>query len=232
MNQGDECTVLIAAPHLLSTLKDRLTPNDRELVAFSDTDVLRALEVISRRRPRTVALEPLFAATPRGAALMRRIKADPTLARSEIRVLSDDAIPAGSAAIAERRLEALAPVWSPSSSAAVESSPPVALDPAGTRGAPRFRIVDVVADVNGSAATVVELSATGAQVLSPTILKPNQRVRLTLTDDQGAVRCNAVVTWAAFEMPPRIGPQFRAGLSFIDANPEVIDAFRVRHQAP
>src|ERR1700704_6585072 len=71
-------------------LKERALDADGEVLAFSDTDALRALDVISRRRPRVVALERTFAATPRGAALINRIKADPTLSGSAIRVVSHD----------------------------------------------------------------------------------------------------------------------------------------------
>ena len=58
------------------------------MLAFADVEALRALEVITKRRPEIVALERLFAATPRGAALINRIKADPSLQQSDIRVVS------------------------------------------------------------------------------------------------------------------------------------------------
>ena len=83
----DSCTVIIAASDLLATLKERTGDVNGEVLAFSDSDALRALEVITKRRPRVVALERLFAATPRGAALINRIKADPALVESEIRVM-------------------------------------------------------------------------------------------------------------------------------------------------
>ena len=89
----------------------------------------------------------------------------------------------------------------------------------------------VEVDINGNGATVVDLSTVGAQVVSATILKPNQRVRVTLSDEQMQVRCQAVVAWASFEMPPGKVPCYRAGLQFVDANAETIDAFRIRHQS-
>ena len=46
---------------------------------------------------------------------------------------------------------------------------------------------------DGNAATLVDLSTIGAHVVSQTILKPNQRVRMVLSDEHGAVRFNAVV---------------------------------------
>src|SRR5919197_3435467 len=103
---SNACTVVIGAPDLLPSLKERTPAGDDEVLAFSDADALRALEVIAERRPRVVALERVFAATPRGAALINRIRADPALTDAEIRVLSHQGdytrvlprIPSGAAA--------------------------------------------------------------------------------------------------------------------------------------
>lgn len=220
--QAPACTVLIAAPDLLPTLKKRSFEADSELLAFSDAEALRALEVISRRRPRLVALERVFAATPRGAALINRIKADPTLTGSEIRVVSHDADDAKVAV-------------APAPPAAAEPPPvPAAapLDQRGTRRAPRFKIAGAVEiAVDGNMATLVDLSTVGAQVVSATVLKPNQKLRLALTDEEATLRINATVAWASFEMPPKVGPRYRAGIQFMDANVTAVDAFRTRHQA-
>jgi hypothetical protein len=226
LNDGEDCTVLIAPPHQLPALKSRLFPDARELLTFSDTEARRALEVISRRRPHTVALERVFAATPRGAALINRIRTDPTLTRSEIRVVSaeNDGIGADITSVEERLALVAAP---PAPSAA----PHAALDPVGTRRAPRSTMAaNLDADLNGRTVKVINLSTIGAQVVSATILKPNQRVRLTLADDRGVVRCNGLVTHASLEMPPNAGPRYRAGIAFVDADPKAVDAFRVRHQ--
>jgi hypothetical protein len=226
LNNGENCTVLIAPTHLQATLKSQSFHSSGEVLTFSDTDALRALEVISRRRPRVVALERLFAATPRGAALINRIKTDPTLVRSEIRLVSDGGLAAlQNATLAE-----------PASVGDVRASPaapaPAPLDPVGTRRAPRIPIVSGLdVDVNGFTATLVELSAGGAQVVSPRILKPNQRVRLTLTDDHGALRCPGVVTYALYEMPAKASPCYRAGIAFVEADSNAIDAFCARHAA-
>jgi hypothetical protein len=65
-------TVLIAAPEHLQALKERDEFIDAQV--FSDAEALRALEVITRKRPDVVALERGFASTTRGAALINRIK--------------------------------------------------------------------------------------------------------------------------------------------------------------
>ena len=216
--QAPACTVLIAAPDLLPALKTRSFEGESELLSFSDAEALRALEVISRRRPRLIALERTFAATPRGAALINRIKADPTLGNSEIRVVSSDA---------------QEPTTIPAPAPAVPSAgpTPALLDKRGTRRAPRFKVashVDIAVD--GNNAKLVDLSIVGAQVVSATVLKPNQKVRLTLSDDQATIRIAAIVAWASFEIPPKIGPRYRAGVDFLDGDAAAIDAFRTRHQ--
>jgi hypothetical protein len=231
---SDPCTVLIAAKDLLPALKERGFEEGGELLAFSDDDALRALDVISRRHPRVVALEQTFAATPRGAALINRIKADPTLSGSAIKFVSYqvDSHGASPAAAANRVTEpgrGIAPL--PTSAAAVV--PPPLLDQNGTRRTPRYAIagaVEVVVD--GNRATLVDLSTIGAHILSPIILKPNQKLRMTIADQLITMRFNAIVAWAFFEMPPKIGPRYRCGIEFLDANAADIDAYRLRLTGP
>ncbi len=219
------CTVLIAAPDLLPALKARAEQLGGELLAFTDADALKALELIMKRRPEIVALERLFADTPRGAALIDRIKADPSLAALEIRVVS---LETGYARNASQP---------PADPARAPQRPPGswsagALDGRGTRRAPRFRIagaVDVLVD--GNQASLVDLSTVGAQVVSAIVLKPNQRVRVSLYDDHGTVRVRALVAWASFEMPPETGPRYRVGLEFIGADPRAVEAYCLRHKA-
>jgi hypothetical protein len=228
------CTIVIGAPDLLPSLKRRTPAGDGEILAFSDADALQALQVISQRRPRMVALERYFADTPRGAALINRIKADPALANAEIRVVSHE----GDYTRVLSRDTAAASAVRPNSAAAPPTQGSVrtataflTLDGQGTRRAARYRMapqVEVVVD--GNVATLVNLSIAGAQVVSAAILRPNQRVRMTLADDAATVRFSAAVAWAAFEIPPKAGPQYRAGLEFTDADPAAVDAFCDRHK--
>jgi hypothetical protein len=224
------CTVLIAAPELLSALKKGPLGSDGELLAFPDTEALRALEVISRRRPQVVALERVFASTPRGAALINRIKADPTLTGSEIRIVShdsDDSRVVSLAAGGDRAAGSAAGVAVVPSAA---SAPPETLDQRGTRRATRFKMpggLGVIAD--GNIVTVVDLSTVGAQIVSAIVMKPRQKLRLTVADEQATLRFNALVAWASFEIPSGSGPRYRAGIDFLDAIAADLDLFRLRH---
>ena len=230
----DPCSVLIGSADVLPALKERAADLDGELLAFTDADALIALEVITKRRPKAVALEKDFAGTPRGTALINRIKADPALEQVEIRVISHDSD--YSKVLPRTSPSAPAPAattggGAASPAAVTAPAAPPALDQRGTRRAPRYRIsgqVEILVD--GNIATLVDLSTIGAQVVSPTILKPNQRVRMALTDELGNVRFNAAVAWASFEIPPNSGPRYRAGLAFVDADAPSVDAFCARHQ--
>jgi hypothetical protein len=243
----DPCTVIIGGQDVLPALKQRASGvasanasgntagSKSELLAFADGDALIALEVITKRRPGVVVLEKQFGGTPRGTALINRIKADPSLEQVEIRVMAHDSdfsrvVPrtaAGSDASAGGSGGGTATVKAPAPAAA----PAAPLDQRGTRRAPRFKIQGIVEIlIDGNTALVIDLSRIGAQVVSPTILKPNQRVRVALADDLGNVRFNASVAWAAFEIPPKTGPRYRAGLEFVDAELSAVDAFCARHK--
>jgi hypothetical protein len=112
--------------------------------------------------------------------------------------------------------------------AVAEAPAPVAavpLDKRGTRRAPRFRIVDgIEVTIDGNPATLVDLSLVGAQVVSPTILKPNQRVRMSMADGPRPVRFSAAVAWASFEIP-KGAPRYRAGIEFFDADQAALTRF-------
>lgn len=217
--------MLIGGDELLPALKER-THEPGDLLAFTDAEALRALEVILKRRPHVVALERLFAATPRGAALINRIKADPTLVETEIRVISHDSD--HTRVSARRRSEGDEPTV-----ILAEDPPDVqTLDQRGTRRAPRFRVAGTFgALLDGNAASVIDISTLGAQVVSSVVLKPNQVVKMALSDDHDSLRFNAAVAWASFEIPPNSGPRYRAGIKFIDADQGIVGGFCQRHKS-
>jgi hypothetical protein len=206
--------VLIGAADFLPSLKERAGALNGEVLTFADADALRALEAITKRRPTMVALDRIFAVTPRGAALINRIKADPSLRHSEIRVLAHDS-----------DYMRVVPRTPPPSAPA--------LDQRGTRRAPRFKMApNVTAHIDAKTTMLVDLSAVGAQVVSQAVLKPNQRIGVALSDTIDTVRFDATVVWTSFEIPPNGAPRYRAGLDFGDAGADsgAIGAFCERHK--
>ncbi|MGH9254761.1 MAG: PilZ domain-containing protein [Vicinamibacterales bacterium] len=226
-------TILIANAEHLATLKEREELADA--VTFSDAEALRALDLITRQRPDVVLLDRLFAETSRGAALINRIKADPSLGGCEIRIVEDDR--SYSRVTSHRTGDAAATTPGSDNAASglvvveeVPSVSPAPLDQRGTRRAPRFRIADSIkVEVDGNAATLVDLSVVGAQVVSPTILKPNQRVRVILPGTKPSIRLKAAVAWASFEIPQG-GARYRSGIQFFGADTAALAKFIDRHK--
>jgi len=267
---------------VLPTLKERTAAVNGEVLSFSETEALRALDAIVTRRPQVVRLERTFASTPRGVALLNRIKADPGLLDMGIEVVAHDtdetrvvrqgtAKPAKAAPAAKKAPVPLAPrspsiapparkadagrdsasvllpepaamptpapaapapaAAPPPESAAAPAPAAAPLDQRGTREAPRFRMEPgLEITVDGNAATLIDLSAVGAQVIASGALKPNQRVRVALNDDAGSVKLTGKVVWASFEIT-RTGPRYRAGLQFVKPDASAIEAFCARHKS-
>ena len=196
----------------------RVLEEGLECVTFTETEALPALRTITSRRPGLVVLERGFAATPRGKALFNRIKADPSLANVAIRLASID------------DEGATLPAEATTAPTETLPTPPAELDFSGTRRAPRHAIngsMEILVD--GKPGSLVNLSLVGAQLVTTASLKPHQRVRVSLSDSEGTLRCVATVVWASFEMPKDSGPRYRVGLDFINPNTAALEAYIGRH---
>jgi hypothetical protein len=209
--------ILIAAPELIPALRERVG-GDEQVLTFSDSEPLRALEAISLQRPPAIALERLFAASPRGAALIARIRADHKLDDIEIRILSHDST---YQRVSRRRRELPPPV--------VREKPAPPLDK-GTRRAPRFRMTeDAPAAVDGRAARLADLSVLGVQLVGQEEVRPKQRVSVRLGEGDVAVVTAGTIVWARLELS-RSGPSYRAGIDFIDPDRDAVAGFIQRYQ--
>src|SRR4029077_19550262 len=111
---------------------------------------------------------------------------------------------------------------------------PRSLDWHGTRRAPRYRVREgVELQLDGNPAAVIDLSTVGAQVISPTVLRPNQKVRISVPIDDFTLRFRGAIAWAKFELAktPAKAPQYRAGVEFTDADAQAIDNFCSKHRS-
>jgi hypothetical protein len=215
--------VLIGPADALPGLQERLDPS-ANTQTFSDSEALEALDHIIRTQPALVAMHDAFAESSRGQALINRIKDDATLSDVEVRVMATIA--------AQNRVAVKRGSHRGTTTAVAEDEAKPALDVKGTRRAPRIRIKDgVEISVDGSAAALVDLSTVGAQVVSATVLKPNQRVRVILGDGKNAVKCAGSIAWAAFEMPKGLPTRYRAGIDW-GLTPEGpgVDAFSKKNK--
>jgi hypothetical protein len=167
-----------------------------------------------------VILERFFAATPRGAALINRIKADTALTDTVIKVLAHDS---GYSRVIPRRAAAgAAAATTPAAKPATSTGE---LDAVGTRIAPRIRLQPGThLQLGGAPVAIVDLSHSGAQVISPHALRPNDQFDAVLSDEDDTLQFEARVVWANFEAPGGQA-QYRAGLTFSGADPAWLDKF-------
>ncbi len=134
--------IVIARSEQAVGLRKRLG-NDPSVALFTDSDSLKALEAILSGPPKILALDRSFVATARAAALVARVKSEPHLRATDVRVLAED----------ETNLPVLLSSRAPGlEGALMRSSYP--LDYCGTRRAPRFLTThDVNVAVNGEVRT-------------------------------------------------------------------------------
>ena len=204
-------TVLVAAAAHLHELTQR--EEFKDVLAFADTDVLRAFDAIARKRATMVVMDSAFAATSRGSALITRIKADPLLSDCDVRILAHDDVRSSGDDV--RSSGNLPPQADP-----VASTPPSATHAAAGAA---FEMIDgVELLVDGASATLVDLSTSS--------LKPHQRVRLTLPGSP-PIQVNGEIAWAMFEMPAG-GPRYRAGVAFSKPDADRLAGFIETNKRP
>jgi hypothetical protein len=103
--------------------------------------------------------------------------------------------------------------------------------PSPERQARRVKIKkNVNVTIDGAPSALVDLSTTGAQVLSPRAVRPDHSVQLMLPDGNGGLSCQARVVWVVVEHP-RDAKQalYRAGIQFRGADAPEFGAFFSQH---
>jgi hypothetical protein len=204
--------IVIAGAQHAAALRKRMG-SDPSVVVYSDTEALTALDAITARPPKIVALDPAFVTTARGALLVSRLKDVPDV---DVRVLTED----------QGKLPVL--LANPQIALLAASEP---IDRCGTRATPRFHMKKhVEVKIDGERSQLVNLSITGAQVVMPARLQPQQNVRLTLVDGTIETRFRALVAWSALELGHTV-VRYRAGITFVDPDTHIIEAFCLRHGA-
>ena len=212
-------TILIVAEDEVQTVRNQ--PGfETNIHVFADSDSIKALQCISRDRPRVVVLGHAFVGSLRGAALVNAIKTDRTLANTQIRVISQASDYPGLVRQAD-------PQVPPNDAMPGEPLPP---DYLGTRGARRYKMrADLKVRVDGNPTTVVDLSRTGARLVGTTALRVKQRVSLVLGTEPEVVRCSGSVVWVWFEPRTDGVPRYTVGARLIDGKPEAIQDLARRH---
>jgi hypothetical protein len=203
LHHGELRAVLVASEDVLNAWAERLTPASGVLT-LTDADLPRALQIIAERQPPLVIIEQRLAASSRGGAMLACLHGNPAMAGIQIQVLS-----AGKTASAG----APGSLFSAVPLTGAQFHP---FERGPTRRAARVRVfADLKAEIDGAPAALVDFSLLGAQVLSPIILRPNQRVRMILLEEGEPIRATAGVAWSSFERSRNPASLvFRAGMEF------------------
>ena len=133
----------------------------------------------------------------------------------------------------QRRSASAAPPAAPAEPAPVSSTPEAPEQFRGpARAAKRVQFKgETDIQIDGTPGKLVDLSLTGAQVLTPSAMKPNRLVKVTLPMGDSSIACKAKVMWSRLE--PRAGQLwYRAGVSFTSTDQLSLEAFLGAHQKP
>jgi hypothetical protein len=207
-----DITVLIADAQQIPSVRAE-GPIAGSVLYFSDSNLASALESIRAHNPKVVALESHFAESVPGRAFVDRLRAL-SLTGSQIRLL-------GRANGGWSTAPLSADAWLP-------GAMPAGLN---TRRAPRFLIRDPApAVIDGVATNLIDISVLGAQVVSEPALRPKQRIKITIVEDDAVLRFFAHVAWSVYEKPRSAPtPHYRAGMEFDKATEQALKEFCRRH---
>ena len=103
--------------------------------------------------------------------------------------------------------------------------------PGPVRGAKRVAVSgELVIEVDGARARLVDVSTSGAQILASASMKPNRLVRLAVPHAERTIVCKGKIMWARLE-PKGNEIWYRAGLSFTTVDQSELDGF-IKSQQP
>jgi PilZ domain-containing protein len=208
-NGGHPCTVLIGSEPLVAAWNARAGKSS-QVIPLVHTDVSHALETIGSKRPEVVVIEQAVATTGPGSTLMARLHTERFLRGIEVRLLAPDR---ANDLMSSEPGDVHPQVWLTVLAEPLPARP--------MRRAERIKTGENEgALVDGTPVRLLDLSASGAQVYSTMVLRPQQRVKLVLSPERGSIKTTGIVAWSTFEMAPT--PRYRAGIAFAAAIPGLI----------
>ena len=198
-------TLLIGSETLLGAWSEHAA-GASHVIAVVYTDVVRVLGIIEQIQPEAVIVEQTLAGTEGGQVLMERLHNERFSRGLEISLLQARGV--------DRLLSTGPGDIHPHQWLAELAQP---LPPRPKRSAARVPAQsDEHVMVDGHAALLLDLSATGVQVRSTVSLRPNQHVRVVLSA-RSSLKTAGVVVWSMLEGGPPM--RYRAGIAFTSPIP-------------
>jgi hypothetical protein len=237
-----DVSIVVADSGSLNTIRDTASLPGR-VMPFASTALASALASIQAYRPKTIAIDAIFAESPSGAAFIAQIEPLMRLGGSILLLIEQDgrwsAVPRGSAQAKKQtpRVIVTAPeprIEKPSLRAVAAVSTTAAAAQAeivSTRRAPRFLVRNPInVTVESGHASLVDMSVLGAQIVSGPALRPKQKIKVDLTDENKTLSVIAQVAWSMFEkLPAQAEPHYRVGIEFSGAAQQALEKYRQKH---
>jgi len=248
-----DVVVLISNAVRLRAIREA-SPFPGRILYFNDSNLATALGTIRANEPCRIALDIQFADSSTGRAFAGKLRSLSTT-RSEVLLVSLEngrwsmqpseistgavvpaapatVVAAASAAVVASASGAVVAATSGDVVSAADLNLNLNLQNPNTRRVPRFPVMDPLAAlVDGKSTSLIDMSVMGAQVVSSPVLKPNQRLRITLPDEGDTVlQVTAHIAWSEFQTSKKSPlPFYRAGLEFTDASAQALEEYLKRH---
>jgi len=211
----------VADPQRIAALRDGL-PLPGRVLRYSSSNLASVFESIRANQPGLIVLDAVFVQTPAGHGFIERLN---QLSIPKLVMQS---------AVFDRGHWTMTSITNEPAAAVVEA--PLSRVSAGldTRRVPRFFLQDAAkALAGGSSIEIVNLSILGAQIISQPMMRPNQKLKVGLPDENGTLQVEASVAWSVFEKTAKAPePYFRVGMEFNDALREALEDYCKRHCLP
>jgi hypothetical protein len=226
-----DIAIIIADPTCMGAIRETASIPGR-MMPFGSNSLGSAMESVRAYRPKIVALDALVAQTPSGITFLDRVE-QLSIPKCKVLLLVEhdghwSTIPRGSAG----NLPQARPAGAPAPSKQVVATRPAApAEIVSTRRVPRFLVKDSLdVTVESGCAHLVDISVLGAQVVSLPVLRPGQKIKVSLPDTDDTLNVIAQVAWSLFERTQlQIEPHYRVGLEFTDAAQQALEGYRQRH---
>jgi PilZ domain-containing protein len=225
-----DVAIVIADPINMGAIRETASIQGR-MMPFGSNSLGSALESVRAYRPRVVALDALVAQTTSGSTFLDRVE-QLGIPKCKVLLLVEhdghwSTTPRGGAA----GLAAARPAGPAATKQIAAPRPAVQADIVSTRRVPRFLVKDALdVTVESGCAHLVDISVLGAQVVSLPVLRPGQKIKVSLPDTDDTLNVIAQVAWSLFERPQlQVEPHYRVGLEFTDAAQQALEGYRARH---
>jgi hypothetical protein len=192
--------IILVRPDFLARMRQYFKV-DPSISIFDASEIIPPVNAVSARAQMLLVVERVFGEIPAGIEFLDRFR--DANATAEIRVLNND--PGGTPSVLQQA------VTHPAHLTLRSASQPIGRV-TGRRALRVQMPAHAAAVINGMSVKLVNVSPLGAQVISPAVLRPGERVSARLP---GNPRLHGTVVWCAFELSAETHkPEYRAGLSF------------------